>query len=282
MKAETTEALRALAKKLGLTGYSKLHKDELIKLIAKQQPKKRTKSSTKSRSAVSSKTAIPRKPNRTPAKSARVTPAKPAVVPYVTTVPTFTAEAEQRVESSKYAFAMPGAPEPSYATDLSEDIDRLPEIREPLLCLLPQKPGVLHGYWILPAASLNTQPSARLRLATYTGDMLTILEEHPLPSGRGHFYFNVEEGVELGKVYLQLGRYQPNGEFVSIIQRGIARIPNLYASMQTDRRWWISDAQFREMYRRAGGLESGTQLGWAGSSSSPGGVLAWPGNASSR
>ncbi len=124
--------------------------------------------------------------------------------------------------------------------------------------------------------------SARLRLATYTGDKLTILEEYPLPSERGHFYFNIEEGIELGTVYLQLGRYQPNGEFVSIIERGVARIPSLYASTQTDRRWWVSDAQFREMYRRAGGLESDRQLGWAGSASSPGGALAWPGNTSSR
>jgi len=282
MKTETIETLRTQAKKLGLTGYSKLRKDELRKLIASQKRKVSAKSATKPRKKTSRTVVKQQKSRQTPGKSASAAPAKPSTVSVVTPQPQTAAEAEQQVESAKYAFALPGTQEPAYDADLGEDIDRLPEIREPLLCLLPQKPGVLHGYWILPAASLNTQRSARLRLATYTGDKLTILEEHPLPSGRGHFYFNIEEGVELGKVYLQLGRYQPNGEFVSIIQRGIARIPSLYASMQTDRRWWVSDAQFREMYRRAGGLESGTKLGWAGSASSPGGALAWPGNTSSR
>lgn len=282
MKAETIETLRAQAKKLGLTGYSKLRKDELLKLIASQKRKRSTKTVTKIKKTTSRKVTPQKKSRRTPAKAASATPAKPSPVSVVTPAPQSAAEAEQRVESAKYAFALPGTQEPAYAADLGEDIDRLPEIHEPLLCLLPQKPGVLHGYWVLPAASHNIQRSARLRLATSTGDKLTILDEYPLPSERGHFYFNIEQGVELGKVYLQLGRYQPNGEFVSIIQRGIARIPSLYASMQTDRRWWISDVQFREMYRRAGGLESGSLLGWAGSASSPGGALAWPGNTSSR
>ena len=198
------------------------------------------------------------------------------------TPPTQAADAEQQVESAKYAFAPPGTPEPVYAADLGEDIDRLPAIREPLLCLLPQKPGVLHGYWVLPPALLDAEQSPRLRLATYTGDRLTVLGEQPVSTGRGHWYFHVEESVEPGALYLQLGRYRSDGEFVSIIERGIARIPSLYASTHTDRRWWVSDAQFRAMYRRAGGLERGARLGWAGSASSPGGALAWPGNISSR
>jgi len=283
MKADTTEALRALAKKLGLTGYSRLRKDELIKLIARQQRKVGAKSSAaKPRSTASRNVPTPKKTYRTPAKSTSATPAKPSPVANVTSTPQMVAEAEQRVESAKYAFALPGAPEPTYAADLGEDIDRLPLLREPRLCLLPQKPGVLHGYWALPSASLIAGQSTRLRLAAHDGDRLTILGEHPVPTERGHWYFQIREDVELGTIYLQLGRYQSDGEFVSIIQRGIARIPSLYASTQTDRRWWVSDAQFRAMYRRAGGLERGTQLGWGGSASSPGARLLWPGNISSQ
>lgn len=267
MNTETIETLRKLAKKLGLTGYSKLRKDELRRLIASQKRKSAAKSTTKSRKAAAR---IVTKQKKSRAKTAAASPVKPSPVSVVTTALLSAAETEQRVESAKYAFSLPGTREPAYATNLGEDIDRLPEIREPLLCLLPQKPGVLHGYWILPTASHNTQRSARLRLATFSGDKLTILEEHSLPSERGHFYFNIEEGVEIGRVYLQLGRYQPNGEFVSIIQRGIARIPSLYASMQTDRHWRVSDAQFRAMYLRAGGLAHDTQLGWAGTASSSG------------
>lgn len=282
MKTETTEALRAVAKKLGLTGYSKLRKDELIKLIAKQKRKTGTTSATKSRSAASRKVTTPKKSNRRPAKSTSATLAKPSAVSSVKSAPRMVAEAEQQVESAKYAFALPGAPEPTYAADLGEDINHLPVIREPLLCLLPQKPGVLHGYWALPPASLIAGQSARLRLATQDGDRLTILGEHPVPTERGHCYFQVGGSVELGTVYLQLGHYQPDGEFVSIIQHGIARIPSLYASTQTDRRWWVSDAQFRAMYRRTGGLERDAQLGWAGSASSSGGPLGRSDNTDNR
>jgi len=280
MKSKTIEALRALAKRLGLTGYSKLRKDELLKLIARQERKAVVKVAKPK--SVTRTTAVQKKPRQAPKKSTRGVRAKP--LPAAPTAPrTLASDAEQQVESAKYAFAPPGTGvrEPVYAADLGENIERLPEIRESLLCLLPQKPGVLHGYWVLPPAMLATQQSIRLRLARYAGDRLAILGEHPIPTERGHWYFQVAEDVELSAVYLQLGRYQPDGEFVSIIQRGIARIPSLYASTKTDRRWWVDDKQFRAMYRRTGGVERGTQLGWAGSASSPSGKLLWPGNSSS-
>jgi len=282
MKTETIETLRALAKRLGLTGYAKLRKNELLKLIASQKRKAGVKSATKPRKAAARTSSMQNKTRRTPGKAAGTTPAKPSPVSVMTPAPPTAAEAEQRVESAKYAFALPGAAEPTYATELGEDIDRLPVMREPLLCLLPQKPGVLHGYWLLPPASLIAGQSARLRLAARDGDHLTILGEHPVPTERGHWYFRIGEDVELGTVYLQLGRYQPDGEFVSILQRGIARIPSLYASTQTDRRWWVSDAQFRAMYRRAGGLERDARLGWAGSASSSSGLLARSGKSGNR
>jgi hypothetical protein len=284
MKAESIEALRALAKELGLTGYSKLRKAELLKLIATRERKAQAKPVTQTRAMAKHTPTVTKAASRTLKKSAAAK-SKPSAPAATTPRSQASADVEQQVESAKYAFAPPGTnvPEPAYTTDLREDIERLPEIRESLVCLLPQKPGVLHGYWVLPPTLLSADRSIRLRLARYVGDQLTILGEHPLPAERGHWYFHVEEAVELGTVYLQLGRYQPNGEFVSIVQRGMARIPNLYASAQTDRRWWVSDAQFRTMYRRAGGIERGAQLGWAGGvASSPGGPLRWPGGISSR
>jgi hypothetical protein len=283
MKSKTIEALHALAKRLGLTGYSKLRKDELLKLIAQQERIIR-KSAAKPSVTAARTTTVQKKPRQAPIKSAPAMPAMSAP-PSPATPRTPAADAEQQVESAKYAFAPPGTDlrEPVYTADLGEDIDRLPEIRESLLCLLPQKPGVLHGYWVLPSTSLAALQSIRLRLARFAGgERLDILGEHPIPTERGHWYFHVGENVELNAIYLQLGRYQPGGAFVSIIQRGIARIPSLYASTQTDRRWWVSDAQFRAMYRRAGGIERGVKLGWAGSASSPGGQLRWPGGSSSQ
>jgi hypothetical protein len=97
----------------------------------------------------------------------------------------------------------------------------------------------------------------------------------------------VDESADMGEVYLQLGYYEPDGRFVTATRRGIARIPSLYASSHTDRLWWVSEEQFRAMYRRAGGHVRGPRLGWAASISSPGGApvsdrLAWPGGVSSR
>lgn len=284
MQSETVQSLRALAKQLGLSGYSRLHKEELLKLIAAHQHITQPETVTGSQEPGLRSAAKQKKPRHTPEKPVDYAPSiHPPATPSAPLPPPAT-DAEQQIESAKYAFVPPGAgtQEPAYASDLAEDIEHLPEVREPALCLLPQKPGVLHGYWVLPSASLAAIQSIRLRLAHYAGDRLTLLEEHAVSAEHGHWYFHVDEGMEPGTVYLQLGRYQPGGEFVSILQRGIARIPSLYASSQTDRRWWLSDEQFRAMYRRAGGVAHGARLGWAGSASSPGGLLRWPGNISSQ
>jgi hypothetical protein len=286
MKARTTKELRALAKKLGLTGYSKLLKEELIQRIATRERALKggtaagqyaTRKTPRTTTAPKSKPPA-KNPQR---KSAGKAPARP---PRAAPAASVGADPEQAVESAKFAFAPPDVrvPEPAYGADLGEHIDTLPTVREPLLCLLPQKPGVLHAYWVLPPGTPSAH-ALRLRLAQVAGNGLTILEEHALPSERGHWYFHIEEDANRGAVYLQLGSYLPDGQFVSAFQRGMARIPNLYASAQTDRQWWVNDAQFRAMYRRAGGFVRLSQLGWtAASPSSPAEQLAWEGGISSQ
>jgi hypothetical protein len=198
---------------------------------------------------------------------------------------------EEQVENAKYATVLPGTAAPRRDTaDLNEDIDNLPPVTEPMLCLLPQKPGVLHGYWIVPPNSIPYPQSLKLRLGRIARDAFEIIDEIALPDVRGHWYFHLDESADVGAVYLQLGFYEPDGRFVTATRRGIARIPSLYASDRTDRLWWVSEEQFRAMYRRAGGYVRGPRLGWAASISSPGGApgapssdrLAWPGNVSSR
>jgi hypothetical protein len=195
---------------------------------------------------------------------------------------------EEQIESAKYAIVPPGTAVPrAEAADLNEDIDNLPPVTEPTLCLLPQKPGVLHGYWVLPPDSVPRAQSFKLRLGRIARDVFEIIDEIALPRERGHWYFHVDESADMGEVYLQLGHYEPDGRFVTATRRGIARIPSLYASSRTDRLWWVSEEQFRAMYRRAGGYVRGPRLGWAASISSPGGApssdrLAWPGGISSR
>ena len=299
MTTKTLTELRAQARARGLKGYSKISRSELERLLTGSDSRKPAaakklgkKTSTKNTSATKSKAA------RTPAKSALTRgEKKPAAVPpapvpqweWASDISRQSAEEEQ-VESAKYAPDLPGsvAP-PAVAADLGEDIDNLPPVTEATLCLLPQKPGVLHGYWVIPPNTLPNSQSLKLRLGRIVRDAFEIIEEISLPHARGHWYFHLDESADAGAIYLQLGYYEPDGSFVTATRRGIARIPSLHASERTDRLWWVSEKQFRAMYRRAGGFVRAGRLGWAASISSPGGAvpapsserLAWPGNVSS-
>jgi len=308
MAGRTLKELRALARARGLKGYSKLTRDELERRLA------RNAGSKSSAADARRQTAPAKKPARPEAKSSRPQPktarpagrkkAAPAVAPSraVTSYAPVAAGApersptsgpEEQVESAKYATVMPGAVEPpALSTDLDEDIEQLPPVTEPTLCLLPQKPGVMHGYWVIPPNSAPKRESLKLRLGRIVGDAYEILDEIALPLERGHWYFHLDEAADMGAVYLQLGYYEPDGRFVTATRRGIARIPSLYASERTDRLWWVSEEQFRAMYLRAGGFVQGARLGWTASISSPSGAkaprapsserLAWPGGVSSH
>jgi hypothetical protein len=299
MPTKNLKELRALARSRGLRGYSKLSRRELEKLLSRHDGQKPAVTE-KSKKAAPKQTVAQAKTESTkfPAKSAaaraamHITP-EPAATPtweWATDVSRQSVDEEQ-IENAKYAIVPPGAAVPrAEAADLNEDIDNLPPVTEPTLCLLPQKPGVLHGYWIMPPNSLTHPRSLKLRLGRIAGYAFEIIDEIDLPHECGRWYFHVDEVADTGAVYLQLGYYEPDGRFVTAIRRGIARIPSLHASDRTDRLWWVSEEQFRTMYRRAGGYVHGPRLGWAASISSPGGApgapssdrLAWPGNISSH
>ncbi len=309
MAIKTLKELRALARSRGIKGYSKASRSELERLLAGSSRQKPAVV-TQPKKTASKKSKVTTKPKATlsPAKSARASDKKksvpaaanttaPAAVPtapvprwiWQTDIPNHSGE--ERVESAKYATVMPGAAiPPAVAADLGEDLDQLPPVTEPMLCLLPQKPGVLHGYWLVPPDTVPDMNAIKLRLGRIAGDTYEIIQEIPLPHERGHWYFHLDESADVGAVYLQLGYYEPGGRFVTATRRGVARIPSLYASESTDRLWWVSEEQFRAMYQRAGGFVRGQRLGWAASISSPGGApgapsserLVWPGGVSSR
>ena len=311
MPSKNLKELRALARSLGLRGYSKLTRDELEKLLSRHEGHKpaATEKTVKAASKKTKGAVRARSKSTTPALAARTKmkqPAAAAIRPAANIQPVHPSMApkwewatdtqrqsvdEERVESAKYAIAPPGAATPRAETsDLNEDINNLPTVHEPMLCLLPQKPGVLHGYWVLPPGTTPPSQTLKLRLGRIAGDAFEIFDEVTLPHERGHWYFHVDNAAEIGAVYLQLGYYEPGGRFVTATRRGIARIPSLKASERTDRLWWVSEEQFRSMYLRAGGYVHGPRLGWVASIGSPGGApgapssdrLAWRGNISSR
>jgi hypothetical protein len=303
MPTKNLKELRALARSRGLRGYSKLSRRELEKLLSSgdgQKPMVAEKSGktapatpaakVKSKSAsLRAKSAPVRTKNAQPAAAVAPRMTRPAPAPALKPKWEWAGDVqrqsvdEEQIESAKYAVVPPGTAVPrAEAADLNEDIDNLPPVAEAALCLLPQKPGVLHGYWVMPPDSAARAQSFKLRLGHIVRDVFEIIDEIALPRERGHWYFHVDESAAMGEVYLQLGYYEPDGRFVTATRRGIARIPSLYASNRTDRLWWVSEEQFRAMYRRAGGYVRGPRLGWAASIGSPGGApssdrLAWPG-----
>lgn len=265
--AKTLEELRALARSLGLKAYSKLSKAELLRLLAKQKsPRKKTaKTGPRARKPATPKaTAKKRLLKKPPATASHPEPVahlRPQAAPVTTD--------EERVETAKYALVPPGAAlSARRLADLQEDIDQLPPPRQPQLTLLPQKPGVLHAYWALAPGQAARLAQLRLRLCRLADDALEVIEEITLPADRGLWYFHVPEDAEPGAWCVHLGHYDAAGHFVSAIERAIARIPTLYASGENDRRWRVSEAQFRAMYLRAGGVVRGRRLGWPGGISS--------------
>jgi hypothetical protein len=279
METRTLEALRALAKAKGLKGYNRLRKDELLRRLAKAQSapvkpaaKSKTRAAGKKTSSAKAAPTTRKKPPSAATRASGIPPARPPAAPVATPSPG-TARAsgdEERVENAKFAMAPPGVAviEPAFDTDLGEDIERLPAITEPVLCLLPQKPGVLLGYWRLPSEIFTARHPLKLRLGRLQGETPEIFEEVPLPQAHGHWYFHLRDTVDTGSVYLQLGHYEPDGKFISAFRRAMARIPSLYASEQIDRQWWVSATRFRTMYLSAGGHIQGARLGWSASISS--------------
>ncbi|HEX7043962.1 MAG TPA: Rho termination factor N-terminal domain-containing protein [Burkholderiales bacterium] len=289
LKSKTLKELRALAKARGLRGYSKLTKDELVARLeansssaaaparteVRRRPRAKARPSVERERAAAAVDAAP-----APGATAGTEPA--AVQPPASSYPS----TEQTVEEAKYVLH-PSGLTVAHARDLDEDIDRLPALTHPRVCLLPQKPGVLYAYWVLPPTGEAERPEYRLRLCR--GDTLEVLEEVPVRTERGGWYFHVgEQSFDQG-VLVQLGFYR-DGVFHDARGRSLARLPSRYAATRVDRRWWVPEADFAQMYLRAGGfMTPARRFGWAASIGSPGAApmgpeqhLAWPRAVSSR
>ncbi len=266
MEQKTLKELRAIARAARLRGYSDLHKKELIELLKKRQARLAT-------GAIEHR-ATPKKAAKSKSTRRKISPQRAVTAPPPAArelFPERIATIEERIESAKFETVPPGAafaPASPLSSSLDENIEALPAPSEPLLCLLPQKPGVVHAYWVLePGAPIR---QLRLRLCRIGHDAIELLEETEIAGERGHWYFHVPELAEPGNFFAQLGYYDAAGKFIGAIRRGIARIPSLYASERTDRRWWVSDEEFHAMYLRAGGAMRDARLLWPGySSSSP-------------
>jgi Rho termination factor, N-terminal domain len=291
LQGKTLKELQALAKSRGLKRYSGLTKQQLLRLLTASSIET-TPTARRTQKARSGKNAEAEPPKPTqPRPTARPASAPPptvAATPGSAASPAGeTGAGEEWVERSKYVSRANGrAPSETFA-DLGEDIDRLPTLSEPLVCLLSQKPGVLHAYWVLPPEQTGERTDYRLRLCRATGAAVDVCEEVAISARQGNWYFHVADARDW---QVQLGYYR-DGRFVAARGRSVAQLPSLYASTRTDERWWISEADFMRMYLRAGGfVTANRRFGWNASIGSPAGAgapgpterLAWPGGVSSQ
>jgi hypothetical protein len=285
MDLKSLDDLRAMARALGLRGYSKLRKNELVKLLKQHTANTHTRLAAPAAAGRAARQPMPTpdaKTAATPRRSARravsasasragepTASAEPAA--QLLSQPAQVSSEEERIETAKFAVTPAGtALSPRALADaLHENIEQLPALAVSTLCLLPQKPGVLYAYWVLAPTPPAPLAALRLRLCRRPSEgPIEILEEVSLLSTATGWYFHIPENAEPGAYLVHLGHYTADGEFVTAIERGVARIPSLYASSQTDRRWWISETDFRALYQRSGGLVRGARLGWPGGVSS--------------
>ncbi len=287
MRDKTLKELRTIARKQGRSGYSGLRKDELLRLLTRKRPKSAKKGAKPKPAAkpARAKPVVSRSAKRRAAPGKRATPAaRPRTAGATARKPRRAApgaaaararKAADRTDTKRDGQASPAImpasldlPVPFVAADLGEDIESLPPLPDALLGLLPQKPGILHGYWALEPGTLRRRPDLRIRLCRIRDRILDVLDEIPLPSDSGRWYFHVGDLAAETQLYAQLGYYGEGKAFITAIDRGIARLPSSHASAHTDADWWISEEEFGRMYVRTGGRLDGHRLVWSASVSS--------------
>lgn len=259
-ESKTVAELRAAAKKAGIKGYSHLNKEQLVRAVsrASSRPAKRKTGPDAARRRATTKHA------RT-APAVSPTPVAPPPPPLNATPAEWETvrDEEMQIEDTKFRTTPAGTTiqQPAFPLPGEEDLDLLPPIAMPMLALLPQKPGVLHAYWVLPPD--HWRPQLHLRLARVIAGRVQVLHEFVLPASRGHWYFHVSDSLRFDDLYAELGRYDAQGRFEPQGPRSRAHLPNLYPAGEGH-----YTQLFRELYLRAGGIEREGRLLWPGAVSS--------------
>lgn len=273
MEDKSVKDLREMARDLGISGYSKLRKDELISAIKAAQTPKRAAGS---KAGSKAKTATPTKSTKSAKTSKQVARAdKPTATGASTPIPetgSVNGNEEQRIENAKYVTGTVGATRRTqYPPDLGEDIDHLPSLSEPRLTLLMQKPGVLLASWMLEPGHCARQPGLRLRLGVLADQQFKVSQEVEIDHDQGSYYFHVDPSWPLTEIYLQLGSYEAGGRFAIAIRRGIVRLPRLLALTALGVNWALEETEFESVVAQSGPLGRAPRRTVAAAPSSPGG-----------
>lgn len=278
MNTKTVKELKEIARSLGITGYSGLRKEELLKAIsaskakpAKAKTKVAAKKVAKPVEAAKKKTAkkVAQKTAKKPpaAKSGSVVAPKPKAE--IVARDLTEQNEEERIESAKFITVAPGtaAIRGQYLPDLGEDIDNLPALPGPRLSFLSQKPGVLLARWHLEPGQ-SQQAALMLRLGVLADQQFYIKQEVSVDSDNGSHYFHVDPSWPADSIYLQLGYFNTSGEFVVALRRGTVRLPRLFSPTSLGVNWALGVEDFTREVQQSGPLGQVSRPGVTGGPSS--------------
>ena len=261
LRTKTVAELTALAKKLGLTGYSGLRKTELVDAVAAASRRK-----APAKKAAAKKPA--RKTAKAPAKKAAAKPRKKAAAkkpragvvvdngPDVESVAgrglsprtrrafsVYRAMGEQRIKASKYYLGVQEAP------DIDDGFMFPATHGENMIALMVRDPYWLFTYWEF-APDLNEDLTDRigedalrqsrlvLRVYDITGtdaDNPTGYHDIDVAHGARDWYINVTH-VE-SEYCVDIGLILPDGTFVVIARSNRVSLPPIGPSAEVDEEW---------------------------------------------
>ena len=144
----------------------------------------------------------------------------------------------------------------------------LPVRAAPMLTLRGQQPGVLHAAWSIDPARSMPLAYLRLRILAAGADHSALVDEIPLPDLQGSRYFHLAAESADTPLRAEIGYHSSDGRFIVMQSHTEVRLPSRRAAGRGDPQWWISEADFRELYVRSGGLSTGSALVWRTSFSS--------------
>ena len=263
---KTVRELRALAKSLGLTKYSKLTKAQLLRLIAAASPPTTTRAvSPKAATKVSKKQKATRRQTGIKVVSPRAQPTARKPRPVVRRA-SRSAASKVGVGKVTTASTPPAGTEDDAAT--FPKTSSQPPLDAPMLTLRGQKPGVLHAAWNIDPARSMPLPYLRLRILKVNTNYTGIIDEISLPDLHGSRYFHLAAEFCDAPLRAELGYHSSDGRFIVMRRHTDIRLPSRLAAGRGDPRWWISETDFRELYIRSGGIPEGSALVWRTSFSS--------------
>lgn len=257
---KSVQELRDLAKSLGLTKYSKLTKAQLLRLLAAVPPAAATR-------AAASKTAAKTPKKQKAARGVPGAKARSPGVPPGARTPRAAGRQAPVLKTGDITAATPASGE-EHASAAHAKTPPLPVPAAPMLTLRGQQPGVLYAAWSIDPARSMPLPYLRLRILAAGADHITLIDEIPLPDLQGSRYLHL--ATESGDTPLraEIGYHSSDGRFIVMHAHTDVRLPSRRAAGRGDPQWWISEADFRELYVRSGGLSEGSDLIWRTSFSS--------------